>query len=36
MADELRTTVGGDVIGYSEAGYSMMTEGPCTGLGGGV
>ena len=36
MAGELRATVGGNVIRHSEAGYPVMDEGSCTGLGGRV
>ena len=36
MAGELRATVGGNVIGHSEAGYPVTDEGSYTGLGGRV
>ena len=36
MAGELRAMVEGNVIGHSEAGYPVMDEGSCTGLGGRV
>ena len=36
IVDELRAMVRGSVIGHSEAGYPVMDEGSCTGLGGRV